>query len=215
MKKAKMKESLNAIAKTLGTSSAAELVRKLTSLVDDFQEEELKHEVPRAQSSKSEFSLTDEVRANSNALALFTDGACRGNPGPGSYGFVVQAHTGDIILEGAKAFEHTTNNKMELSGVIEGIKALKDQLTPFTHLYVYTDSKYVVDGMKSWVAGWKKRGWKKADKKTPENVDRWMELDQLSSLCHFHFIWIKGHAGHPQNEYVDGLANIALDESGY
>lgn len=177
---------------------------------------EVKASTPNS-SNNSAFVLPKEVVGRATALALFTDGACRGNPGPGSYGFMVQDYTGDVIAEGKEAYEYTTNNKMELSAIIKGLEYLfgENIVTPMHQVYVYTDSKYVVDGMKSWVAGWKKRGWKKADKKTPENVDLWKSLDSLSAQGHIEFHWVKGHAGHPQNEHVDQLANIALDESGY
>ena len=104
---------------------------------------------------------------------------------------------------------------MELSGVIQGLKFAATEYGVGTKIFVYTDSKYVVDGIKSWVAGWKKRGWKKADKKEPENLDFWKELDQLNLKMDLEFHWVKGHAGHPQNERVDELANLAMDANGY
>ena len=138
-----------------------------------------------------------------------------GNPGPGSYGYMIQKNDETVIDEGHGVSKLTTNNKMELTAVIEALKAVENSVTPMHEVFIYTDSKYVVDGMKSWVAGWKRRGWKKADKKEPENLDLWKELDRLSQICHSQFLWVKGHAGHPQNEYVDGLANKALDEAGF
>lgn len=165
--------------------------------------------------TQDDFETPKEVAGKSMAVALYTDGACRGNPGPGSYAYIVQDSEGAVIEQGAQASSATTNNKMELTAIIEGLKSLSSTVTPMHEVYVYTDSKYVVDGMKSWVHNWKKRGWKKADNKAPENVELWKELDQLSQNCHVFFNWVKGHAGHPQNEYVDQMANDVLDENGY
>ena len=110
---------------------------------------------------------------------------------------------------------------MELEGAIQALAELQrscdesDILFEEAQVYLYSDSKYVVDGMNQWVVNWKKRGWKKADKKEPENVDRWKRLDVLASEFYkVHFRWVKGHAGHPQNERCDELANFALDEAG-
>jgi ribonuclease HI len=209
MKKSKIKLQLKELSKYLKSSNAIKAFAILENELIDY------HEPEAVQNSVSDFVIPDEVAGKSNAYAVFTDGACRGNPGPGSYGFLIQDGSGDVIGKGSEAFKHTTNNKMEMSGVINGVNYLKDKITPFDEVYVYTDSKYIVDGMKSWVAGWKKRGWKKADKKAPENLDLWKELDELTTICHLSFHWIKGHAGHPQNEFVDQLANIELDKNGF
>ena len=146
-------------------------------------------------------------------ITFITDGACSGNPGPGGWSVIIKKNNSTEEFFGGEV--PTTNNKMELTAVIEALKAVENSVTPMHEVFIYTDSKYVVDGMKSWVAGWKRRGWKKADKKEPENLDLWKELDRLSQICHSQFLWVKGHAGHPQNEYVDGLANKALDEAGF
>ena len=161
-----------------------------------------------------------EIAGEPQALALYSDGGCRGNPGPGAFAYVVQNHGGKILIEGVEFEGHTTNNKMELSGPIRGLSELKTALPEngldplLTKVKVVTDSKYVVDGMKSWVAGWKSRGWKKADGKAPENMDLWKELDEVKN--HFfevEWMWVKGHGGHPQNEYCDQKANEAMDEN--
>jgi ribonuclease HI len=160
-----------------------------------------------------------EIEGDLQGIALYTDGGCRGNPGPGAYAFVVQNQAGEVLIEGGEFESHTTNNKMELSGPINGLKEIirilpslgKDPL--LTRVKVMTDSKYVVDGMKSWVEGWKARGWKKADNKPPENLEYWQQLDSLKkSFMAIEWIWIKGHGGHPQNEYCDRKANEAMDD---
>src|SRR5690606_11464836 len=145
-------------------------------------------------------------------------GGCRGNPGPGAYAFVVQDHSGKIITEGVGFDPETTNNKMELSGPLEGLGILRTKLQSegkeplLTKIKVMTDSKYVVEGMKSWVAGWKGRGWKKADGKAPENLELWQGLDRMrGNFLEIEWVWVKGHGGHPQNEYCDRKANEAMD----
>lgn len=161
-----------------------------------------------------------EIASEPSTIALYSDGGCRGNPGPGAYAFVVQTHDGKILTEGVDFESHTTNNKMELSGPIQGLTHLK-QILPetgrdplLTKIKVVTDSKYVVDGMKSWVAGWKSRGWKKADGKAPENMELWQALDEVrSEFMEVEWMWVKGHGGHPQNEYCDRKANEAMDEN--
>lgn len=159
--------------------------------------------------------ITDEPAT----IALYSDGGCRGNPGPGAFAFVVQDHGGLVLAEGVEYESLTTNNKMELSGPIKGLAELLDVLPArgkdplLTKIKVITDSKYVVDGMKSWVAGWKARGWKKADNKAPENLDLWQELDQLRyKFMEVEWMWVRGHDGHPQNEYCDRKANEVMDD---
>ncbi len=145
-------------------------------------------------------------------VVIYTDGSSRGNPGPGGYGIVMIEPKSNYIKEFSCGYKKTTNNRMELMAVIvalEKIKAENQQVN------IYTDSKYVVDGITSWVKGWKRRGWKKADKKAPENLEQWQELDQLNEKFNVEFIWVKGHAGHPQNELCDRLANEALDAQGF
>ncbi len=159
-----------------------------------------------------------EISTEPMTIALYSDGGCRGNPGPGAYAFVVQDHAGSILIEGVEFSGMTTNNKMELSGPIYGLRELKSTLPEkgldplLTKIKVLTDSKYVVDGMKTWVAGWKSRGWKKADNKAPENLELWQELDEVkNNFMQVEWVWVKGHAGHPQNEYCDRKANEVMD----
>lgn len=154
-----------------------------------------------------------------NTYAIFSDGACRNNPGPGAWGAIAQDKNGDILFEVSDFEESTTNNRMELTAAIGGLKelqnVLKNKSPDKTSILLYTDSKYVVDGINRWMAGWKKRGWKKADNRPPENLPLWQELDTLNN--HFKslsFHWVKGHAGHPQNEYCDKLANDLLNSFG-
>jgi ribonuclease HI len=161
-----------------------------------------------------------EIAQGPHSLALYSDGGCRGNPGPGAYAFVIQEQNGSVLAEGVEFESYTTNNKMELSGPIRGLQEIKDILPGvgkdalLTKLKVMTDSKYVVDGMKSWVQGWKSRGWKKADGKAPENLELWQELDRLRNcFMEIEWVWVKGHGGHPQNEYCDRKANEAMDEN--
>lgn len=134
-------------------------------------------------------------------VELFTDGACSGNPGPGGWGAILRFGTKQKELSGGEA--HTTNNRMELTAVIEGLLALKEPC----NVILTTDSKYVADGIgRGWAANWKKNGWRKADKKPALNPDLW---DELLRLCDIHTLsinWIKGHAGHTENERCDALA---------
>jgi len=159
-----------------------------------------------------QYPLPPEI-IGENDFALFSDGGCRGNPGPGSWGVVAQDSKGDILYESSGFDDMTTNNKMELTGAIKAIEIfLEDHKTQRARLFLYTDSKYVVDGLSSWMSNWKKRGWKKADGKVVSNLELWKRLDELKSkLFFFHPIWVKGHSGHPQNERCDLLCNIILD----
>ena len=134
-------------------------------------------------------------------VELFTDGACSGNPGPGGYGIVLRYGTIEKELSGGDA--STTNNRMELSAVIVGLSALKEPCK----VILTTDSRYVVDAVtKGWVYGWKKRGWVKADKKPALNSDLWEKLLPLLEKHDVTFNWVRGHAGHPENERCDRLA---------
>jgi ribonuclease HI len=197
---------------------AVDSLKKLESLVPDLVETKETKNL----SWDSSFPLPDEMNNLTSAYAVFADGACRGNPGPGAWGVMVQNAKGEVILKSSGVDLPTTNNKMELEGVIHGLKSLiekwieegiADRESP---VFVYSDSKYVVEGISSWVPGWKNRGWKKADGKEPENILLWKELDHLHSMFNtIKFIWVKGHAGHPQNEMCDRMCNLALDEAGY
>ena len=134
-------------------------------------------------------------------IELFTDGACSGNPGPGGWGAILRYNGHEKELCGGEA--ETTNNRMELTAVIEGLSALKEPC----EIELFTDSKYVCDTVsKRWVYSWNANGWKKADKKPALNVDLWEKLLELLDTNKVNFNWIKGHAGHPENERCDQLA---------
>ncbi len=135
---------------------------------------------------------------------LFTDGACSGNPGPGGYGTILRYNGSEKELSAGEA--STTNNRMELTAVIVGLAALKETCD----VTVYSDSKYVVDGIqKGWAETWKKNGWRKADKKPALNADLWDKLLSLLAIHEVRFVWLKGHDGHPENERCDRLAVAA------
>lgn len=139
-------------------------------------------------------------------VQIFTDGACSGNPGPGGWGAILRYGTTEKELSGGAA--ETTNNRMELTGVISALAALKEPC----QVLLTTDSKYVVDSItKGWVYGWKKRGWVKSDKKPALNVDLWEQLLPLLERHKVTFHWVKGHAGHPENERCDQLAVMQRD----
>lgn len=140
-------------------------------------------------------------------VEIFTDGACSGNPGAGGWGAILRYGKFEKELSGGEA--PTTNNRMELSAVIAALAALKEPC----HVTLTTDSKYVVDSItKGWVYGWKKKGWIKSDKKPALNVDLWEQLLPLLNKHKVDFIWVKGHAGHPENERCDRLAVMERDK---
>ena len=141
-----------------------------------------------------------------NEVTLFTDGACRGNPGPGGWGAYLIFKDKKKSLYGFE--DNTTNNRMELMAAIEGLKALNRSCT----IELKTDSKYVLQGITEWMPGWKKNGWKTAAKKPVKNVDLWQLLDSEVSRHQVNWQWVKGHAGIPGNEMADQLANQAIDE---
>ncbi len=177
-----------------------------------------KNEAP-AEKHIGQLPPPQEIADDPQALALFSDGGCRGNPGPGAFAFVIQDYLGEVIAEGVEFESHTTNNKMELSGALKGLHELLSVLPAqgkeplLTKVKVITDSKYVVEGMKTWVQGWKARGWKKADNKVPENIDLWQALDKVrDNFLHIEWMWVRGHDGHPQNEYCDRKANELMDD---
>jgi ribonuclease HI len=129
-------------------------------------------------------------------VEIFTDGACSGNPGPGGWGAILRTDPA------------TTNNRMELMGAISGLEALKRPC----RVRLFTDSIYVRDGVTKWIHGWKKNGWRTADKKPVKNVELWQRLDAARAPHHVDWIWIKGHAGHPENERADQLARDEIDK---
>jgi ribonuclease HI len=136
---------------------------------------------------------------------IYTDGACRGNPGPGGWAALLLKGSAERELSGAATL--TTNNRMELQAVIEALQALKRAV----RARIYTDSQYVRLGITEWLAGWKARGWKTSDRKPVKNQDLWMQLDALVAGHELEWHWVKGHSGVPGNERVDALANAAID----
>ncbi len=179
-------------------------------------------ELPVEKNTPSDsLSKPEELKDYPQGVALYTDGACRGNPGPGAWASVAQSHDGTILFESMGHESLTTNNKMEIQAVIGAIHQFEQYLLahPFSQIdpvLLFTDSKYVVDGINSWVPGWKARGWKKADGKAPENLELWQELEALKSRHpQIKVGWVKGHNGHPQNEHCDALANRLLDDEGF
>ncbi len=139
-----------------------------------------------------------------SSVEIYTDGACSGNPGPGGWGAVMRFNGAEKELSGGE--NPTTNNRMEMMAVIKSLEAL----TRPCKVDLYTDSKYVKDGLEQWLAGWKARGWKTADKKPVKNMDLWIELENQVSRHDVKLHWIKGHAGHPENERADQLAVAAI-----
>lgn len=135
------------------------------------------------------------------AIEIFTDGACSGNPGSGGWGAILRYGDTEKELSGGAA--DTTNNRMELTAVIEALKALKREC----EITLYTDSRYVMDGVNEWLPNWKRNDWRTTNKKSAvKNVDLWQELDQLLPKHKIKWVWVKGHNGHPENERVDKLA---------
>lgn len=139
-------------------------------------------------------------------VEIFTDGACRGNPGPGGWGAVLRFNGRERQLWGGEA--HTTNNRMELRAAIEALAALKEPC----RVNLTTDSVYVRDGITQWLPNWKRRGWKTASRQPVKNAELWRELDQQNQRHEVHWHWVKGHSGHPENELADQLANRGIDE---
>jgi len=139
-------------------------------------------------------------------VKIYTDGACRGNPGPGGWGALMRYGDSEKILSGAVT--DTTNNRMELSAAIEALIALRETCT----VDLYTDSTYLQKGVTEWMAGWKRRGWKRADKSPVKNVDLWQLLDEQVNRHQIKWHWVRGHSGHKENELADEIANQAIDE---
>ena len=142
----------------------------------------------------------------SKTITIYTDGACRGNPGPGGWGALLMAGRHRKTMHGGDP--ETTNNRMELTAAIEALNALKKP----SRVRLHTDSKYVMDGITSWMTNWKKRDWKTSNKKPVKNKDLWMALDEARSRHDVEWIWVKGHDGDPGNEEADALANLGIDE---
>ena len=141
-------------------------------------------------------------------VRIYTDGACKGNPGPGGWGALLKAGADEKELFGGEP--NTTNNRMELTAVIRALESL----APPREVAVYTDSQYVQKGISEWLHDWKRRGWRTADKKPVKNADLWREIDHLAGLHRIAWHWVKGHAGHPENERADALANRGVESLG-
>ena len=139
-------------------------------------------------------------------VEIFTDGACRGNPGPGGWGVLVRYGKVEKALKGAEA--HTTNNRMELTAAIKGLNAL----TKPSNVHLTTDSLYLKKGISEWLPNWKAHNWRRSGKKPVKNTDLWQELDCLARQHRIEWYWVKGHSGHRENEVADSLANQAIDE---
>ncbi|MDY0135643.1 MAG: ribonuclease HI [Thiomicrospira sp.] len=138
-------------------------------------------------------------------VEVFTDGGCRGNPGPGGWGVLLRYNGQEKTLNGAEP--DTTNNRMELMAAIQAFEALKRPC----RVSITTDSQYVKNGVTQWMAGWKKKGWKTANNQPVKNQDLWQRLERAMTVHQVDWHWVKGHSGHPENERVDELANLAID----
>ncbi len=138
-------------------------------------------------------------------VEIYTDGACRGNPGPGGWAALLRTGKNELMVNGAEP--DTTNNRMELRAAIEGLATLKRSSV----VSITTDSQYVKQGVLSWVEKWKLNGWKTASRKDVKNKDLWQELDELNNMHEVSWYWVKGHSGHAENERVDQAANLAID----
>lgn len=140
-------------------------------------------------------------------IKIYTDGSCKGNPGPGGWGALIISRGDKKEIYGGE--EKTTNNRMELSAVIEALKAIDNQVCPLT---IFTDSTYVLKGMSEWIKGWKSNNWISSNKKPVKNKDLWVILDSLASLYKIEWVWVKGHSGHPENDRADFLANLGVGQ---
>jgi len=144
--------------------------------------------------------------SDDDVITIYTDGACSGNPGPGGWGAILMARAHRKELKGGAS--ETTNNKMELFAAISALEALKKP----SRVALHTDSTYVMKGISEWIHNWKKRGWKTASKKPVKNVDLWQRLDEARNRHDVSWHWVKGHAGHPENERADELAREGMAE---
>ena len=142
----------------------------------------------------------------SSPVTIYTDGACRGNPGSGGWGVLIIENNNEITLFGGK--KNTTNNQMEMTAAIEGLSYFEER----TDIEIYTDSNYLKDGIESWIHSWKKNGWKTASKKPVKNKELWMKVDKLNQFHNVSWSWVKGHSGNRENDIADMLANKGIDE---
>ena len=139
-------------------------------------------------------------------VEIFTDGACRGNPGPGGWGAILRSNGQEREIYGGE--KATTNNRMELLAAIRALEALRQRCK----IDLYTDSQYVSQGISTWIANWKARGWRTSDRKPVKNQDLWQRLDELANIHDIEWHWVRGHDGHPENERADTLANRGIDD---
>jgi ribonuclease HI len=139
-------------------------------------------------------------------VEIYSDGACKGNPGPGGWGVLIRMNGSERELFGGEPA--TTNNRMEMTAVIRALESLEGR----QRVHVYTDSQYVQKGMSEWIKGWKRKGWKTADKSPVKNEDLWRRLDSLSASHDVRWFWVRGHDGHPENERADELANLGIPQ---
>jgi ribonuclease HI len=142
--------------------------------------------------------------STNETIDLFTDGACRGNPGPGGWGVLMRWRDHEKELKGGE--RDTTNNRMEMMAAIKGLESVQRP----AQIRIYTDSTYVRDGITKWIHGWKKRGWKTADKKPVKNIDLWQRLEAALAPHEVEWHWVRGHDGHPENERADALARAGV-----
>jgi ribonuclease HI len=149
----------------------------------------------------------NEPADNLPHVELFTDGACSGNPGPGGWAYILRHPGSGKETEHAGGERDTTNNRMELTAVIEGLRALKKP----SRVDLYSDSQYVLNGLKEWMDGWKKRGWKRKGNHPVLNIELWMELDELRRTHDLRMHWVRGHNEHPENERCDALAVAQIE----
>jgi len=145
-----------------------------------------------------------------NYVRLYTDGACKGNPGPGGWAYILEHPASGKLREESGGEAHTTNNRMEMMAVLRGFQMMRMPLI----VDLYSDSQYVLKGLKDWMPGWKRGGWRTADGKPVKNRELWMELDALQATHTVRHHWVRGHSGHPQNERCDRLAVAARDLAG-
>jgi len=143
----------------------------------------------------------------SETIEVYADGACRGNPGPGGWGVLLREGKRERELHGGEPA--TTNNRMELTAVLRAHEAQ----APGSQVHVYTDSQYVQTGISEWIHAWKRRGWRTSGKEPVKNQDLWMRLDELARAHEVEWFWVKGHAGQPENERADALANLGIDRA--
>jgi ribonuclease HI len=146
--------------------------------------------------------------ADQAEVEIFTDGACRGNPGPGGWAAILRYRGVEKELSGYEA--NTTNNRMEMMAAISGLEALKRPC----RVRLYSDSQYLRDGITKWIHGWKQRGWRTADRQPVKNIDLWQRLDTAAARHAVEWEWVRGHAGHPENERADALARSRIVEAG-